>query len=317
MARREKKLSEISLEYVNYLASQRRYSNGTVSNSQRALLQLEVLLNERHPSELKTFEIKTHLARMFRQGLSPHTINNLLSTWRTFYRWLMRAKGLDKNPMQGIHSRPTSRTLPKALPVKLVEDLLSVSVDDTFEIRDRAMFELLYSAGLRLQELCTLDVSGQYSVCKGSVTVIGKGKKHRIAPVGALAIDAIRAWKKIRSSVVAPGESALFVNAAGTRISPSGVQYRLKQWAKKHGSPVPLHPHMFRHSFATHLLQSSGNLRAVQELLGHVTVATTQVYTEVNPRHLTDVYDSAHPRARKSKEPVKHPVKRTVPYSSF
>lgn len=219
--------------------------------------------------------------------------------------------------MQGIRSRPTSRALPKALPKKLIGELLNVEVDDTFEIRDRAMFELLYSAGLRLQELCILDVSGQYSVSKGAVTVIGKGKKHRIVPVGELAIEAIRTWKKLRGQVAAPGETALFVNAAGRRISPSGVQYRLKQWAKNHGSPVHLHPHMFRHSFATHLLQSSGNLRAVQELLGHVTVATTQVYTEVNPRHLTDVYDKAHPRARKSKEPVKHPVKRTVPYSSY
>nr|WP_245541867.1 tyrosine recombinase XerC [Uliginosibacterium gangwonense] len=302
---------------MNYLAFQRRLSQRTITHCRHALQQLDSVLNGRKMSDLQAAEVRRHLAKMLRQGLGSHTINKLLSTWRTFYRWQMRHGKLATNPVQDIHSRRVARTLPKVMPAKMVRALLNVPVEDALEIRDRAMFELLYAAGLRLQELCILDVTGLYSVSKGQVTVIGKGQKTRSIPVGEIAVEAIQVWKKLRAKLAAPDEKALFVNAAGTRISPSGVQYRLKAWAKKHGSPVHLHPHMFRHSFATHLLQSSGNLRAVQEMLGHVSVATTQIYTEVNPRHLTDVYDAAHPRARKSKEPVLHAVKRSVPYTSY
>jgi integrase/recombinase XerC len=193
-----------------------------------------------------------------------------------------------------------ARRLPGTLDADQVARLLAIQGDAALTIRDRAILELFYSSGLRLAELIGLDVP-DLDLADRTVRVTGKGNKTRIVPVGRYAVDAVRDWLAARAGLAASGESALFVSTKGRRLKPRTVQARIDYWARRQGSTTHVHPHMLRHSFATHLLESSGNLRAVQELLGHSSLSTTQVYTHVDFQHLADVYDQAHPRARKSR----------------
>ena len=203
--------------------------------------------------------------------------------------------------MQGVRAPKSPRHLPKALSVEQAQQLLDGSAVDTPEaLRDRAMFELLYSSGLRLSELVSLSVTdGGLDLKQAEVTVTGKGSKTRTVPVGARACEALRDWLKSRALLAAPREGALFVGARGRRIAPGTVQTRLRAWAKRQGLGASVHPHMLRHSFASHVLQSSQDLRAVQEMLGHASISSTQVYTHLDFQALAKVYDAAHPRARK------------------
>jgi len=218
---------------------------------------------------------------------------------RTFCRYLIRQKVLEHNPAQDIRAPRTPHKLPHSLDVDRVQRLLDSRPDDWLSQRDLAIMELMYSSGLRLAELVNLDLQ-QLDLRQGEARVLGKGRKTRVVPVGRKAREVLTRWLTTRAIHCAEGESALFINRSGTRLSARSVQQRMRRWALRHDLDSRLHPHALRHSFATHVLESSGDLRAVQELLGHANLATTQVYTHLDFQHLAEVYDQAHPRARKS-----------------
>jgi integrase/recombinase XerC len=245
-------------------------------------------------------QIRRFVAQLHARGLSPRSLASLLSAWRGFFRWLARHKGLKSNPAEGVRAPKPGKRLPKALSVEQVARLFDGGADEgPGALRDRAMFELLYSSGLRVGELVSLDLADDPA--QGEVTVTGKGSKTRTVPVGAKARAALANCLGVRNTIAVPAEKALFVGARGRRIAPGVVERQLARLALRQGIPGRLHPHMLRHSFASHLLQSSGDLRAVQELLGHASITTTQVYTQLDFGHLSKVYDAAHPRARKRK----------------
>jgi integrase/recombinase XerC len=221
----------------------------------------------------------------------------MLSAWRGFYRYLARDHGYGDNPCLGTRAPKASKRLPHALSPDEAKRLLDVNADGTLALRDKAMFELFYSSGLRLSELTGLAPS-DVNYVEATVRVTGKGSKTRIVPVGTQALEALRAWLEARVQIQRCDSGALFVNRLGKRLTPRSVQLRLKTWALKQGMPTNVHPHVLRHSFASHVLQSSGDLRAVQEMLGHASISTTQVYTHLDFQHLAKVYDAAHPRAK-------------------
>jgi integrase/recombinase XerC len=237
---------------------------------------------------------------MHSRGLAPRSLALMLSAWRGYFHWLVRHRGLRANPVVGIRAPRAARPLPKALSVEAAQRLLDESPATPALMRDAAMFELLYSSGLRRAELIALNLDdGRLDLRQGEVTVTGKGARTRTVPVGAKACEALKRWIDTRQQIAAPGERALFVGSRGKRIGTSLVGARLAAWARRCGLTQHVHPHMLRHSFATHLLQSSQDLRAVQELLGHSSISTTQVYTHLDFQALAKVYDAAHPRAKK------------------
>jgi integrase/recombinase XerC len=239
--------------------------------------------------------------RLHGQGLAARSVARTLSAWRAYYRWLARRGELAADPCVGLKAPKRPRTLPKALAIEQTAALLAPSdgADDVLAVRDRAMFELFYSSGLRLSELASLDIDGKLDLAGAEVTVTGKRGKTRTVPVGAQARKALDAWLSQRAQLAAPEEPALFVGRRGSRLTPRAIELRLAQWAKNSGLGLNVHPHMLRHSFASHVLQSSGDLRAVQEMLGHASIATTQIYTHLDFQHLAKIYDAAHPRAHK------------------
>lgn len=243
-------------------------------------------------------QVRGYITQRHRQGTGGRSLRRNLSSIRAFYRYLLAGGEVTKNPAEGISAPKTEKRLPKTLDVDQTSRLVEIKGDKVLTLRDRAILELMYSSGLRLAECVSLDI---YSVDirDGLVTVTGKGNKTRKVPVGNYALDAVRAWLKVRQQLAALDETALFVSTRGKRISARSVQQRLRHWALKQGMDTNVHPHMLRHSFATHLLESSGDLRAVQELLGHADISTTQVYTSLDFQHLASVYDQTHPRARK------------------
>ena len=285
--------------WLHQLATQRRASEHTLVNYRRDLLQLQKLAAGRVPEQLLAADIKRMTARLHANGLQPRSIARTLSAWRGWYGWLVRTGQRDANPALGVRAPRAAKPLPRALSPDMAHTLLTAEPEDALEIRDHAMFELFYSSGLRLAELAGLNISGPLSIVDGEVTVLGKRQKTRRVPVGSKALEAIAAWLPIRAQMAAPGETALFVSQRGTRLSMGMIRNRLGRWALQQGLPVHVHPHMLRHSFASHVLQSSGDLRAVQELLGHASISTTQVYTHLDFQHLAKVYDKAHPRAKK------------------
>jgi integrase/recombinase XerC len=298
---------ELLAEYLGQLAHQRRLSPGTARNYRRAVEQLFALNDGVRLDRLDSQHIRRSVARLHGRGISGGTLAHMLSGWRGFFRWLMKHRGYDHNPCAGLRAPKGPKALPKALSPDFVARLLDVPAKEPAELRDKAMFELFYSSGLRLAELVGLDVAdGADMLRQAEVTVTGKGAKTRTVPVGSKACASISAWLAGRAALAGPGEEALFVGARGARISPSTVRQRLAQWARRIGLPQHVHPHMLRHSFATHVLQSSGDLRAVQEMLGHSSISTTQVYTHLDFQHLAKAYDAAHPRAkRKAQSPAK------------
>jgi integrase/recombinase XerC len=292
---------KLAAEYLDALKHQRRLSGATLSNYGHAL---NLLLGFQKDSSLRGLDaqqVRRYVAMLHSKGLAPRTLALTLSAWRGLFKWLVRHKGFATNPVLGVRAPRASKPLPKALSVEQATKLLDVPEDDSLALaRDRAMFELLYSSGLRLGELVALDVGdGRLDLAHGEVTVTGKGAKTRTVPVGARAREALKAWLKVRGQLAAPSERALFVGARGRRIAYAAVGKRLAAWAVRSGLGQHVHPHMLRHSFATHVLQSSQDLRAVQEMLGHASIATTQVYTHLDFQALAKVYDAAHPRARK------------------
>lgn len=249
-------------------------------------------------TELRSHHLRRFAAQSHAGGLAPRSIQRRLSGVRSFMNWLIREGVLKQNPGADISAPQAPRNLPGTLDVDQMSQLLKIEGDEPETVRDRAILELFYSSGLRLAELTGLDL-GDVDLADGSVRVTGKGRKTRIIPVGRLAREAVRAWLKVRGELAGPGETALFTGPRGGRISPRTVQARVKLWAQRSGLSQRVYPHLLRHSFATHVLESSGDLRSVQEMLGHADISTTQIYTHLNFQHLAQVYDKAHPRARK------------------
>jgi len=244
-------------------------------------------------------DLRRMLATLHGRGLSGRSLARVLSSWRAFYRFLLENDpALGENPCTGLKAPKAARRLPDALSPDEAVRLVELSGDDPFLLRDRALLELLYSAGLRLSELAGVDVD-RIDLERGEIRVWGKGQKERIVPVGAPARAAIRAWLVRRASIPGADPAALFIGKSGARMSARTIERRLASWARRQGLPRHVHPHMLRHSFASHLLQSSGDLRAVQELLGHASIASTQVYTHLDFQYLAKAYDQAHPRAKR------------------
>lgn len=283
--------------YLDYLATQRRAAPLTLENYRRDLERLHRLADGRSPTELTVYDIRRFVARVHAEGLEGRSVARLLSAWRGLFRWLIRqCRAMQVNPAESVRAPKSPRMLPKVLSPDQAKALLDAPAESRLEVRDRAMFELFYSSGLRLSELTALDVGGGLDLAERLVTVRGKRGKMRTVPIGKPAVKALQDWLAQRGAVTSP---ALFVTRDGNRMSPGAVRSRLAHWAKAQGLGLHVHPHMLRHSFASHLLQSSGDLRAVQELLGHASVASTQIYTHLDFQHLAAVYDVAHPRAKK------------------
>jgi integrase/recombinase XerC len=288
----------LASEYLEALKYQRRLSAATLSNYGRAIDVLYHLNGKKSLESLEPADVRRYVAILHSKGLSPRSLALALSAWRGYFRWLARHRGFASNPVLGIRAPKAPRPLPKALSVEAAQRLLDGETEaPPFRVQDRAMFELLYSSGLRVGELVALNLADEPA--RGEVTVTGKGSKTRTVPVGAKARAALEHWLSLRSSIAAPDEKALFVGLRGQRITPARVWHRLTAWAQRRGMTEHVHPHMLRHSFASHMLQSSQDLRAVQELLGHASISTTQVYTHLDFQALAKVYDAAHPRAKK------------------
>ncbi len=262
---------------------------------------LAVLAGAADMARLGQPELRRFLAMLHGRGLSGRSLARMLSSWRGFYRRLQdRDAAVKENPCAGLKAPKAARKLPSALSPDEAVRLVEIIGDDPLAVRDRALFELAYSSGLRLAELAQLDADG-IDLSSGEVRVWGKGAKERIVPVGASALAAVRAWLPVRAGVPNADPRALFVGRSGKRITPRSIERRLAQWAVRQGLSRHVHPHMLRHSFASHVLQSSGDLRAVQEMLGHASIASTQVYTHLDFQYLAKAYDRAHPRAKRRK----------------
>ena len=268
----------------------------------RDVAQLLLLAGDTPPQKLTRSEIARFLATLHGRGLSGRSLARMLSAWRAFFRYLLETdKAMRDDPSTGLRAPKSAKRLPSALTPDEAARLVDIDGDDDVALRDRALVELAYSSGLRLSELAGLDVD-RLDLATGEVRVWGKGNKERVVPVGAKARTAITAWLARREALAAAGETAMFVGARGRRISPRTIERRLESWAIRQGLGRHVHPHMLRHSFASHVLQSSGDLRAVQEMLGHASIASTQVYTHLYFQALAKVYDAAHPRARRKRE---------------
>ncbi len=292
-------------QYLNHLQQERRLSPHTHAAYSRDLQAL-IHFCDQHSKEdwpaLTAHDIRAFAAACHRQGLAGRSIQRRLSAVRGLYEFLLREGRIGHNPAQDIRAPKSERRLPGVLDVDQMERLLTIVTSQPLAVRDQALMELMYSSGLRLSELTGLDLP-DLDLDGGLVTVIGKGRKTRVVPVGRKAVTALHAWLGIRNDLLPPGseQRALFIGRGGKRLAARSVQQRLDQWARRQGMEGRVHPHMLRHSFASHLLESSGDLRAVQELLGHADISTTQVYTHLDFQHLADVYDKAHPRAKRRK----------------
>jgi len=283
------------------LAEQRRQSPHTVANYRRDLRRLCELAGDTELARLQSHHIRRFVAQLHARGLSGRSLGRLLSAWRGFFVWLGNDGVVRTNPCAGVRAPKSPRHLPDALGVDEASRLLDVTTaqDDALAARDAAMFELFYSSGLRLAELAALDCDALDAVLHdGEIRVIGKRAKARLAPVGEQARAALAAWAARRDTLATADEPALFVSRRGQRLGHRAIQLRLAEWAVRQNLPQHVHPHMLRHSCASHLLQSSGDLRAVQEMLGHASIASTQVYTHLDFQHLAQVYDKTHPRAK-------------------
>ena len=292
--------SELLAAYLEHLSHQRHLAAGTRHNYLKDIEALFALNPGVALARMQPQQIRRSVAQLHARGLTGRTIAHMLYAWRGLFAWLARHRGYSANPCLGLRAPKSAKGLPKALSPEAAGQLLDAPAEAPAEVRDKAMFELAYSSGLRLAELVSLDLAHADTIRRDAeVTVTGKGSKTRSVPVGAKARAAIEAWLDARALFARPEAQALFVGARGERIAAGVVRARLGQWAKRAGLPVHVHPHVLRHSFATHVLQSSGDLRAVQEMLGHSSISTTQVYTHLDFQYLAKAYDAAHPRAKK------------------
>jgi integrase/recombinase XerC len=288
-------------KFFSHLSVERRMSPHTDSNYRRDLKRFVAHCDNSGVtdwSRVDSQHVRSFAAAEHRQGSSPRTIQRRLSALRSFYNFLLREGVVKLNPAVEVQAPKAKKRLPATIDVDQMTRLLSFRTDEEIGVRDKAIMELFYSSGLRLSELVGLDVT-DIDLADRTVRVLGKGGKTRVVPVGRHAVEAISRWLLERTKLADIGNTALFVGQRGDRISPRSVQKLVAAWAQRQGLGVHVHPHMFRHSFATHLLESSQDLRGVQELLGHANIATTQIYTHLDFQHLAKIYDAAHPRARK------------------
>ncbi|MDI3324638.1 tyrosine recombinase XerC [Pontibacterium granulatum] len=288
-------------DFFRYLATERQLSVHTQKNYQRDLDALQTFMDESHIhawSALDAAAVRQFAARQHRKGQSGASIQRTLSAVRTFYKFLSREQLVEHNPALGVQAPKSPRKLPQTLDVDQIDGLMEIPVTDPISARDKAMMELIYSSGLRVSELVSLDLS-DLDYHDASLVVTGKGNKSRMLPIGGKALEALDRWLRYRDQMASYIESALFVSNRGNRISVRSVEQRMEYWGKRLGVEGQVYPHRLRHSFASHMLESSGDLRAVQELLGHSDISTTQIYTHLDFQHLMDVYEKAHPRAHK------------------
>jgi integrase/recombinase XerC len=289
--------------YLAHLKNERRMSPHTAENYARDLAALTSYCARKAIGDWRRVDsqhIRVFAAEEHRAGLAPRSIQRRLSAVRGFFAFLIREGELRSNPAREIQAPKAPKRLPKTLDADQMARLLDFRGDGTLDARDRAIMELFYSSGLRLAELAGLRLT-DLDLKDQTVRVTGKGNKVRIVPVGRHAVTALRAWLAERSGIRNVEDHALFVGTSGRRLGPRAIQLRIDHWARRQGLGVKVHPHLFRHSFATHLLESSGNLRGVQELLGHADIATTQIYTHLDFQHLARIYDRTHPRAKAKK----------------
>jgi len=287
--------------FIRHLEFERRLSPLTCKNYRRDLQTLAAYCERSGVDAWKDLDsehVRAYAAACFRNGLGGKSIQRRLSAARTFFRYLIREKEVGSNPIASVSAPKAKKRLPDNLDADRMARLLQIPGDGPIVDRDRAILELLYSSGLRLAELTDLNL-GDVDMHDATVRVTGKGNKDRVVPVGRQALKALRQWEITRADLADPDERALFVSNRGSRISPRSVQSRVKHWAKQQGIDSNVYPHLFRHSFATHVLESSHDLRGVQELLGHANISTTQIYTHLDFQHLAQIYDQTHPRARK------------------
>lgn len=310
-------LSDPMEKWLAYLQTNQRYADHTLAAYRRDLALLLGFYPDIPAEHLSNAQIRHAVARLHAQDYSPRSLARILSAWRGFYQWWIPQTTVKVNPALDVKTPKIARSLPKALSVEQTQALLDhptvITGTEPADLRDQAMFEVLYSSGLRLAELVSLDIQytrkdGYESVSwlnldEGEVTVTGKGGKTRSVPLGRTAISALTQWLSVRHKWLPPSsatqdQSAVFLGARGRRIAPRVVQLQLKKLSLRSGVPAQVHPHVLRHSFASHVLQSAQDLRAVQEMLGHANIATTQIYTRLDFQHLAQVYDKAHPRAK-------------------
>jgi integrase/recombinase XerC len=287
-------------DYLKHLRFERGLSALTCKHYARDIQLLDQLVEHGALNTIQPDQIRRFIATLHSRELGSKSIARTLSAWRGFFNYLIYHHGFTQNPALGLRAPKAAKTLPQALSTDQAVQFVNIEGDGLLEVRDHAILELLYSSGLRLSELVNLD-HNQLDFSEGTVIVTGKGNKTRIVPMGSKAMHAIKNWLQQRATIkiAADNPNALFVTQQGKRITPRAVQYRVKEWSIKQGLNINMHPHLLRHSFATHVLQSSGDLRAVQEMLGHANISTTQVYTHLDFQHLAKIYDSAHPRAKK------------------
>jgi len=290
-------LAQAIEHFLEHLQVEKQYSTHTLSSYRRDLLRLQTFMLAGSDSAAMLSEVQQHhirqcLGQLHRANLGPRSLQRWLSTLRSFFRFCCRRRYLKSDPTTGIQAPKAPKVLPRTLDADQVSQFVEVQGDDFLSLRDRAMLELFYSSGLRLSELINLNWS-QLDLNDAQVRVLGKGSKTRILPIGRQALAALQQWR-----LANPSTDAVFVSQKGSRLHPRSVQLRMQKLGVKQGLDQPVHPHMLRHSFASHLLESSGDLRAVQELLGHANLSTTQIYTHLDFQHLAKVYDQAHPRAQ-------------------
>jgi integrase/recombinase XerC len=287
--------------YIRHLTHERRLSAHTAKNYRRDIEALLRFAADRLPGQLTAHDIRRGIAQLHGRGLDGRSLARMLSAWRGFYHYLARDHGAAHNPCIGIRAPKSAKRLPHALSPDEARQLMELASDDALVVRDRAILELFYSSGLRLSELTGLAPE-DVNFSDATVRVTGKGNKTRIVPVGSHAVQALQAWLAQRATLPQADAQALFVNLKGRRLGPRTVQSCVRARAQQQGIAARVHPHMLRHSFASHVLQSSSDLRAVQEMLGLASISTTQVYTQLDFQHLAKIYDTAHPRAKKKEK---------------
>lgn len=291
-------------QFLQKLRTQKHYSPHTLDGYARDLAQFNTYIDTQSATPWNKVDealIRRYIAQRHRDGISPRSLQRELSSLRSYFDFLIQEQGFTHNPARQVQAPKGERKLPTTLDVDQMQQLLSIDADDPMSLRDRAVLELFYSSGLRLSELLNLNLT-DIDLHEGLVQVVGKGRKMRRVPIGKFAREALQRYLKIRTTLPGTNTPALFLGQRGKRLAARTVQQRLQQWAQKQGIDTHVHPHMLRHSFASHILESSGDLRAVQELLGHSDIATTQIYTHLDFQHLAKVYDAAHPRAKKTSD---------------
>ena len=284
--------------YLAHLAYERRLSPLTCKHYGRDIDVLFEVAKDQPLDSLQIHDVRRFVAQLHSKGLGGRSLARMLSAWRGFFGYLIQNHGVKNNPCNGLRSPKSAKRLPDALSPDQAARLLDVKEEDSLAIRDKAILELAYSSGLRLSEITGLTLTS-VSVAEAQVSVTGKGGKSRIVPVGRQALRALAIWLPVRAQFAKPDEPALFIGRSGRRLGPRAIESRLERWSLRQDMGVKVHPHMLRHSFASHVLQSSGDLRAVQEMLGHASISSTQVYTHLDFQHLAKIYDAAHPRAKR------------------